>query len=295
MSDANEWTVGRLLTWTTDYLKQHGALSPRLDAEVLLAAARGCERIQLYTAFDQLADDATRTVFRDYVRRRAAGEPVAYLVGQREFFSLSFQVTRDVLIPRPETEHLVVECLDVLKKLPTGDEPAQVADVGTGSGAIAVSVAKHAAGCHVTALDISEPALEVARANAQRHQVAERVEFIRSDLLAELPPDARFDVIASNPPYVSQGEWEQLPIEVKNFEPRLALIGGPTGSETIGRLVPQAADRLRPGGWLVLEISPMTEAAVSRQVAQDGRFQLQPTVKDLAGLPRVVKARRSQG
>ncbi len=295
MSDANEWTVGRLLTWTTDYLKQHGALSPRLDAEVLLAAARGCERIQLYTAFDQLADDATRTVFRDYVRRRAAGEPVAYLVGQREFFSLSFQVTRDVLIPRPETEHLVVECLDVLKKLPTGDEPAQVADVGTGSGAIAVSVAKHAAGCRVTAVDLSQAALEVARANAQRHQVAERVEFIRSDLLAELPPDNRFHVIASNPPYVSQGEWEQLPIEVKNFEPRLALIGGPTGSETIGRLVPQAADRLRPGGWLVLEISPMTEAAVSRQVAQDGRFQLQPTVKDLAGLPRVVKARRSQG
>lgn len=294
MSDANEWTVGRLLTWTTDYLKQHGALSPRLDAEVLLAAARGCERIQLYTAFDQLADDATRTVFRDYVRRRAAGEPVAYLVGQREFFSLSFQVTRDVLIPRPETEHLVVECLDVLKKLPTGDAPAQVVDVGTGSGAIAVSVAKHAAGCRVTAVDLSEAALEVARANAQRHQVAERVEFIRSDLLAELPPDARFDVIASNPPYVSQGEWEQLPIEVKNFEPRLALIGGPTGSETIGRLVPQAADRLRPGGWLLLEISPMTEAAVSRQVAQDGRFQLQPTVKDLAGLPRVIKARRTQ-
>jgi len=292
MSDANEWTVGRLLTWTTDYLKQHGSASPRLDAEVLLAAACGCERIQLYTAFDQLADEATRAAFRDHVRRRAAGEPVAYLVGHREFFSLPFQVTRDVLIPRPETEHLVVECLGLLKKRPAGAEPAQVADVGTGSGAIAVSVAKHAAGCRVTALDLSEAALEVARANAQRHQVAEQIEFVHSDLLAGLPPAAQFDVIASNPPYVSQPEWEQLPVEIKNFEPRLALVGGPTGSETIGRLVPQAAERLRAGGWLLMEIGPATEADVRRRVTDDGRFDLQPTIKDLAGLPRVIKAQR---
>ena len=292
MSDANEWTVGRLLTWTTDYLKQHGATSPRLDAEVLLATARHCERIQLYTAFDQIADEATRAVFRDYVRRRAAGEPVAYLVGHREFFSLSFQVTRDVLIPRPETEHLVVECLDLLKKRPAGAEPAQVADVGVGSGAIAVSVAKHAAGCRVTAIDISEPALHVARSNAQRHQVADRIEFLRSDLLAETPPAAQFDVIASNPPYVSQGEWEQLSAEVRDFEPALALVGGPTGSETIGRLVPQAAQRLRPGGWLLMEIGPTTESAVRNLLTKDDRFQLLPTVKDLAGLPRVIKAQR---
>ena len=292
MSDANEWTIGRLLTWTTDYLKQHGSASPRLDAEVLLAAARGCERIQLYTAFDQLADEATRSVFRDHVRRRAAGEPVAYLVGHREFFSLSFQVTRDVLIPRPETEHLVVECLDLLKGRPAGAESARVADVGTGSGAIAVSVAKHSAGCRVTAIDVSQAALEVARGNAQRHQVADRIDFLLSDLLAEVPTAAQFDLIASNPPYVSQTEWEQLSAEIRDYEPPLALVGGPTGSETIARLIPQAAERLRPGGWLLMEISPMTEAVVQQRLNQDRRFQSVQMVKDLAGLPRVVKAQR---
>jgi release factor glutamine methyltransferase len=314
MSDTNDWTVGRLLTWTTDYLKQHGAASPRLDAEVLLAAARSCQRIELYTAFDQIADEATRTVFRDFVRRRAAGEPVAYLVGHREFFSLSFQVTRDVLIPRPETEHLVVECLDLVKLRPTAAEQAEVADagtsglqppdaraphrqvhladVGTGSGAIAVSVAKHAPDCRVTAIDISSSALDVARTNAEQHQVTEHIEFLRSDLLAEIPPDVQFDVIASNPPYVSQPEWEQLSAEVKDFEPKLALVGGPTGSELIGRLIPQAAEHLRGAGWLLMEISPMTEAAVRQQLMQDGRFTSIQTVKDLAGLARVIKAQR---
>lgn len=316
MSDSQEWTVGRLLTWTTDYLKQHGAASPRLDAEVLLAAARGCQRIELYTAFDQIADEATRAVFRDSVRRRAAGEPVAYLVGHREFFSLSFQVTRDVLIPRPETEHLVVECLDLLKQFPArGSVPSssqppdassasqppdaspprpqlRVADVGTGSGAIAVSIARHAPTCRVTAIDISAAALEIARNNAHQHQVAERIEFVQGDLLADLPPERQFDIIASNPPYVSQAEWDQLPVEIKDYEPRLALVGGPTGCETIARLIPQAAEHLGPGGWLLMEISPMTEAAVRQQLTQDGRFAAIQTVKDLAGLARVIKAQR---
>lgn len=155
-----------------------------------------------------------------------------------------------------------------------------------------MSVAKHAANCRLTAIDVSAPALDVARNNAQRHQVADRIEFLLSDLLAEIPPAAQYDLIASNPPYVSQGEWEQLSAEVRDFEPPLALIGGPTGSETIGRLVPQAAQRLCPGGWLLMEIGPATESAVQQLLTQDGRFQLLPTVKDLAGLPRVIKAQR---
>ena len=296
MSESQDWTVGRLLTWTTDYLKQHGAASPRLDAEVLLASARGCERIQLYTAYDEIADEATRALFRDYVRRRAAGEPVAYLVGHREFFSLSFRVTRDVLIPRPETEHLVVECLDLLKHRPAGAEPspAWIADLGTGTGAIAISIAKHAPECRVTASDISPAALEVARSNAQQHQVGQRIDFRLGDLLAEIPADAQFDIIVSNPPYVSQPEWEQLPAEIKDYEPQLALVGGPAGTEIIARLIPQAAEHLRSAGWLLMEISPMTEAAVRQQLALDGRFESVQTVKDLAGLPRVIKARRQE-
>ena len=292
MSDANEWTVGRLLTWTTDYLKQHGAASPRLDAEVLLAAARGCQRIALYTAYDEIADEDTRSVFRDYVRRRAAGEPVAYLVGHREFFSLSFQVTREVLVPRPETEHLVVAVLDLLKIRPADEKAARVADVGTGSGAIAVSVAKHATACHVTAVDLSPEALQVARGNADRHQVADRIEFVCSDLLTAVPAAEPFDVVASNPPYVSQSEWDRLPPDVRNYEPRSSLVGGATGSETIARLIPQAAEHLRPGGWLLLEISPMIEAAVRQLLDRDGRFQSVQTIKDLAGLPRVIKGQR---
>ncbi len=292
MSDTPAWTIGRLLTWTTDYLKQQGAASPRLDAEVLLAAARGCQRIALYTAYDQIADEATRSAFREYVRRRAAGEPVAYLVGQREFFSLPFQVTRDVLIPRPETEHLVVEVLDLLKIRPGDERAARIADVGTGSGAIAVSVAKHAPACRVIAVDNSPQALQVARGNADRHQVSDRIEFILSDLLTAVPATEPFDVVASNPPYVSEAEWNQLPREVRDYEPRPALVGGATGSETIARLIPQAAERLRPGGWLLLEISPMIEAAVQQLLDRDGRFQAVQTVKDLAGLPRVIRGKR---
>lgn len=295
MSDAQEWTIGRLLTWTTDYLKQHGAANPRLDAEVLLADVRNCQRIELYTAFDVVADEATRAAFREHVRRRAAGEPVAYLVGRREFFSLSFRVTRDVLIPRPETEHLVVECLDLLKQPPLHEQVARVADVGTGSGAIAVCIAKHVLACRVLAIDISEAALDVARDNAHRHEVAERIEFLHSDLLADAPADVLFDVIASNPPYVSLPEWEQLPAEIKAFEPRAALVGGASGSETIARLIPQAAERLRPGGWLLIEISPMTEAAVCDRFGEDGRFSSPQIVKDLAGLARIVKAQRVGG
>lgn len=292
MSDTNAWTIGRLLTWTTDYLKQQGAASPRLDAEVLLAAARGCERIALYTAYDQVADEATRSAFREYVRRRAAGAPVAYLVGHREFFSLPFQMTRDVLIPRPETEHLVVEVLDLLKIRPGDERAARIADVGTGSGAIAVSVAKHASACRVIAVDNSPQALQVARGNADRHQVSDRIEFVLSDLLAAVPTTEPFDVVASNPPYVSEAEWNQLPREVRDYEPRSALVGGATGSETIARLIPQAAERLRPGGWLLLEISPMIEAAVQQLLDRDGRFQAVQTVKDLAGLPRVIRGKR---
>jgi release factor glutamine methyltransferase len=292
MPETNLWTVGRLLTWTTDYLKQHGAASPRLDAEVLLAKARGCERIQLYTSFDEEVGEDVRAVFRDHVRRRAAGEPVAYLVGHREFFSLTFRVTRDVLIPRPETEHLVVEVLDLIKLAPVAGAPVRLVDVGTGSGAIAVSVAKHAADCHVTAVDISSEAIDVARSNAERHGVADQLDFIVGDLLDSLPAERTLDVIASNPPYVSQPEWQQLPPEVRDFEPTLALVGGHSGAEIIARLIPQAAERLRDGGWLVMEISPMIEQATYQLLADDGRFDPALTTKDLAGLARVVKARR---
>ena len=292
MSETEAWTVGRLLVWTTDYLKRHGSDSPRLDAEVLLAESLGCRRIELYTAFDSVPGQRVRTAFRDLVRRRAEGRPVAYLVGRREFYSLSFRVTPDVLIPRPETELLVVALLE-LARAPAGRAPTiTICDVGTGSGVIAVSAAKHLPGARVTALDVSPAALAVARANAAEHGVQEQVELIESDLFSAVPPERRFDFVVSNPPYVSEAEIASLPRDVREFEPRQALVAGPCGTEVIESLVPQAAERLNPGGHLLLEINPALHDAVQALLEADGRFEPGPTVKDLARLPRVVQAKR---
>ena len=289
---ADEWTIGRLLQWTTDYLKQHGAESPRLEAEVLLAHARGCGRVELYTSFGDPADEALRTKYRKLVKRRVEGMPVAYLVGHREFYSLDFRVTSDVLIPRPETEFLVITLLDRMKEFGSLERPIDVADVGTGSGIVAICAAKHAPRARVIAIDVSPRALAVARENAQRLGVAEPIEFLQSDLFAAIPDERRFDFVASNPPYVTSEEFSALPPEVRSHEPQVALVAGASGTSLIERLVPQAADRLRRGGSLLLEISPMLQQRVESLVDGDGRFELGPTVKDLAGLPRVVQARR---
>jgi len=290
MSDES-WTIGRLLTWTTDYLKQHGSDTPRLDAEVLLAAARGCQRIQLYTAFDELADDKTRQTFRDWVRRRAEGTPVAYLVGYREFYSMRFRVSPEVLIPRPETELLVVRLLDLVKQRQNTGGAVTIADVGTGSGIIAVSAAKHLSEPRVTAIDISTGALEVARLNAADYGVQNRIEWVTGDLLAAVS-NRQFDFIVSNPPYVSEAEFAELPTTVRDFEPRQALLAGPHGTEVIERLVPQAAERLSPGGWLLIEISPMIEAAAAKLLSAQPTLEPAATIKDLSGLPRIVQARK---
>ena len=292
MPEAESWTIGRLLTWTTDYLKRSGAESPRLDAELLLAHARGCKRIDLYTAFEEAAGEPLRTAFRELVKRRADGMPVAYLVGRREFYSLSFRVTPDVLIPRPETEFVVVETLDLIARAGITGRPVDVADVGTGSGAIAVCLAKHAPAARVTAIDISPAALKIATQNVADHALAERITLVESDLLTALPPDARFDFIVSNPPYIGQSEMPKLAREVRDHEPHLALVGGEVGVEVIQRLIPQAAERLRPGGWLVLEISPFIEPQVRQLFADDARWETPVVTKDLAQLARVVKARR---
>lgn len=296
MSQTEAWTIGRLLAWTTDYLKQHGADTPRLDAELLLAEAKGCPRIALYTAFAEVAEEAERTAFRELVRRRAEGTPVAYLLGRREFYSLSFRVTPDVLIPRPETEFVVVALLDRAKERAKngGAEHAavEIADVGAGSGILAVCAAKYLPRARVTAIDISPAALDVARANAADHGVAERIEFVQGDLLGCLAEGRQFDFIISNPPYVSESELAELAPEVREHEPHAALVAGERGTEVIERLIVQAAERLKPGGWLIVEVSPMIEPAVRELIAAEPRLELEPTVKDLAGLARVVQARR---
>jgi release factor glutamine methyltransferase len=291
------WTIGRLLTWTIDYLGRHGVENPRLDAEVLLATARGCRRIDLYAAYGELAGEQTRTAFRELVRRRADGTPVAYLVGKREFYSLEFEVTPDVLIPRPETEFVVVALLDQVKKRPTGlgedvAEALAIADVGTGSGILAVCAAKYLANSRVTAIDISPAALAVAKRNAERHGVADRITFVESDLFANVPAGAHFDYIVSNPPYVSTAEMANLAADVREYEPHVALHAGEGGSDVINRLVEQAEQRLKPGGALIMEVSPMIAAEVEQIVRSTAEFELEPTMRDLAGHSRVVQATR---
>lgn len=290
MSTTETWTIGKLLTWTTDYLKKGGSTSPRLDAEVLLAHACGCQRIELYTTFDQEPTEEARVAFRELVRRRNEGTPVAYLVGYKEFYSMQFEVNPDVLIPRPETEHLVVAALDRAKEL--GPQALRIVDVGTGSGAIAVTVAKHLKTCHITAIDKSPTALAVARRNAEKHQLSEdQITFVESDLLSALPADATFDLVLSNPPYVSQAEFEQLPITVRNFEPQLALVSGPDGSEVIARLLIEAQLRLKPRGYCIFEFSPMLNQRLDSFVGTGWDTPL--VTKDLAGLARIVTLRKS--
>jgi release factor glutamine methyltransferase len=286
------WTIGRLLSWTVDYLGKHGADNPRLDAEVLLAEARGCKRIDLYTAYGEPATDEIRTAFRELVRRRAEGTPVAYLVGRREFYSLDFEVNPDVLIPRPETELLVVALLDQAKKRPASEATLQIADVGTGSGVLAVCAAKYVPKAHVTAIDISPAALKVAHRNADRHGVADRITFVEGNILSTEPPEPRFDYIVSNPPYVSTAEMKQLDRDVRDHEPELALRAGDKGTDVIAPLIEQAAVRLNPGGVLLIELSPMIAGEVEQLVQQQPSLKLGPTIRDLANHARIVQAAR---
>lgn len=294
MSESQDepWTVLRLLDWTTDFFQRKGSESPRLDAEVLLAHARECERIELYTAFADEPDGEQRVAFREMVRRRGEGMPVAQLVGYREFYSSRFRVNDATLIPRPETEHLVVETLDCAKQFSL-DRPLQVIDVGTGSGAIAISVVQNFAAVEMTAVDVSEAALKIADWNAQKHEVADRIKFVKSDLLSEVEKPERFDIICSNPPYVSEAEYRELSPTVRDFEPRGALVSGPEGTEVIARLLEQTPERLRAGGRLIIELSPMIADACQAMALANPAFGDLRFIKDLDGHRRILSLQRS--
>ena len=283
------WTVRRILEWTIPHLKSHGSESPRLDAEILLAHARGCPRIQLYTNYDQPLTDAQRATMRDLVKRRAAAEPVAYLVGHREFFGIDFQVTKDVLIPRPDTETLVVDAIETLKS----QAAPRLLDIGTGSGCIAISLAVNCPNAEVTAIDLSPAALDIARANADKHNVVNRIRFFCGDLFAPLPADEQFDLIASNPPYIASAEIETLSADVRLHEPRTALDGGPDGLDVIRRLIDDAPQHLASRGKLLIEISGEQADAVTQLLTANGGYDEITVLKDLAKQPRVVRAARN--
>ncbi|MEM9644311.1 MAG: peptide chain release factor N(5)-glutamine methyltransferase [Planctomycetota bacterium] len=292
MSEQEPWTVLRLLEWTTQFFKKQGSDSARLDAEVLLAHARDCSRMDLYLAYADVPGDEQRVAFRELVRRRGEGAPVAQLVGFKEFYSLKFRVDENVLVPRPETEHLIIEAIDVCKAQGLIKEEIQVADVGVGSGVISVTLAKQLPNARVVAIDISQPALEIAQWNAEKHEVADRLTFVHGDLLEASEKPAQFDLICSNPPYISQDEFEDLEDTVREHEPVQALVAGPKGTEVIDRLVDQSVSRLKPGGQLIIELSPMIAEECSALVEATDAFQDTRLIKDLAGHQRILSTRR---
>jgi release factor glutamine methyltransferase len=285
------WTIARLLDWTTRYLSGKEFETPRLDAEVLLSHALGCKRLELYTRHEDEPSEEQRAKFKDLVQQRVKGCPVAYLVGRKEFFSLEFEVSRDVLIPRPDTETVVDECLRLAK----GMTAPAILDVGTGSGCLAAAVAKYHKTALATAVDVSAAALAVASRNAARHGVADRIRFLEGDLYAMLAPDERFDFILSNPPYIPHGDIPALPVGVRDFEPHTALDGGPDGYAVFDRLIAGAPERLKPGAYLIVEIGSAQEEPARQRIEALGAFDLGKTIFDGSGHPRVLRAKRRDG
>jgi release factor glutamine methyltransferase len=280
------WTVLELLKWTTDYFKQKGIDTARLDAEILLGFALGTDRLRLYLDFEKPITGEERTRFRELVKRRADERvPVAYLTGVREFWSLALAVTPDVLVPRPETETLVEA---VLAELPDVEAELTAFDLGTGSGAIALALAKERPKLRVVAGDLSAAALAVAERNARTHGLADRVRFLESDGFAGVLGQ-RFDLVVSNPPYLAQAEAGSLAPELAH-EPRGALFAGADGAALLRRIACEAPLFLRPGGLLALELAPAQADEMTQCLVQCG-FEKPALHRDLGGRARVLTAR----
>ncbi len=283
-----EWTTLKVLDWTAGRFADAGLDGARLEAQLLLAHVLGCTRVQLYTGFDRPLVEAELAAYRELIRRRLAGEPLAYLVGEQEFWSLPFWVDASVLVPRRDTETVIEVVLEGV-----GDRaaPRRIVDVCTGSGCIAVTLARELRAAAVIAIDLSPPAVALARRNAERNGVAERVDVRLGDLLAPLGAEAPVDVVVSNPPYVATATMATLAPEVRR-EPALALDGGADGLDLLRRLIAATPPVLAPAGLLVLEHGFDQAEAVQALIAATGAFDAAVTRRDLGDQPRVTSARR---
>jgi release factor glutamine methyltransferase len=284
-------TILEVINKTAPYFEKQEVESPRLTIELLLAHLLKKKRLQLYLEFERQLDETTLAALRAMVKRRVAGEPVQYITGETEFCGLRLMVDRRVLVPRPETE-LLVETVASKVKAETGERKSavKIADVGTGSGCIAIALAKKIPQAEVFGLDASREALEVARGNAALNKVEKNIRFLESDLLVGLPDSSHMDVVVSNPPYIADGEIAKLPKEVRDFEPVYALQAGEDGLKVIRRLATMAKRVLSSSGFMALEIGAGQRTAVEGFFGQQG-YEVTEVVKDLQGHERVVVAR----
>ena len=281
------WTILEILQWTIGFFKEKQIEPARLTAEVLLAHVLKKDRLHLYVNHDQPLTPAEREAFKALIRLRVQGTPTQYLTGRQEFWSMEFAVAPGVLIPRPETEHLVEAAIERAKPL----EHPEIVDIGTGSGAIAISLQKELPQAAISASDISETALNIARRNAETLFPNEpRIAFVQGDLFAPFAGQS-FDVIVSNPPYLSAQEYAELAQEIREYEPLTAIWGGEDGLDAYRRLIAEVGNYLRPSGYLILEIGNTQAEAVTR-LCQESGLAVEQVIKDYAGLDRVVVARR---
>lgn len=279
-------TIRVALSRTTPYLEQKGSASPRLDAEVLLAETLSTDRLHLYLDMERPLDAEEVERYRDFVRRRAAHEPVAYIVGYKEFYGLPFEVDGRVLIPRPETELVVEAALEYARHL---NEP-RILDVGAGSGAIAVALARHLEAATIFATEVSPGALEVARENARGLGVGGRITFVEGDLFADVT--GKFDLVVSNPPYVPQADRETMQPDVRDYEPAEALFAGADGMDVIRRLVTDAPEHLTGGGKLIFEFGFGQVELVKKLIRSNERMKMVTVRNDLRQIPRVAMAEK---
>lgn len=286
-----KWTILELLKWTTDFFKSRDIPSARTDAEVLLASALGMARIDLYVRYDQPLTEAELSQYKSMIKRRIRREPVAYIVGMKEFWSLNLRVCGAVLIPRPETECLVEKALELLPE----NEALNIFDIGTGTGAIALALASERPRCRILASDISMDTLRVAVDNARDHDLSARVLFLCGNSCLPLKQDdPRLDMILSNPPYIRSAEIEHLQPEITCYEPRTALDGGPDGLDCIRDIIGSAHRFLKPHGYLLLEIGYDQREDVVQIAESVGWYEPASFDKDYSGHDRVVRLRAKE-
>lgn len=281
------WTISSLLDWTTLFFKKYGIEEPHLEAEILLAHSLSIRRIELYVQHNHILKEDELSAFKQLILRRAKKEPAAYIIGYKSFMSLDFIVSKDVLIPRPETEKLVETAIDASKYM---SGQINIFDIGCGSGAIAISIAKYAQNSFIYAVDSSAPSLEIAKQNAVKHGVIERISFLPGNLFDPIHHEIKFDIIVSNPPYIPTSEINNLQSEIKDFEPISALDGGQDGLDFYRKIAGNADKHLKESGIMLLEIGFGQANLVKNIIDSNSAFGNIKIYKDHGDIDRVISA-----